>query len=196
MDFQPVYSLDGLEVRQQNKRPTIVGRFPYNALAVLSDRGTVRKETIKPGAFDYALKDPARDVNLLVGHSFDRPVASKLGGSLTFEDGEEFLQFVATIPEGAERASHITDLLIMLGSGLIKGISPGFRVPPKDVVPNAEKLIPEPGNPGVMIRQLFQLLLYELSFVTRPAYEASQAELRSLRNLETRPTHPVRRFLP
>lgn len=196
MDFQPVYSLDGLEVRQQNKRPTIVGRFPYNALAVLSDRGTVRKETIKPGAFDYALKDPARDVNLLVGHSFDKPVASKLSGTLEFNDTEDFLEFIATIPEGAERATHITDLLIMLGSGLIKGISPGFRVPPKDVVPNAEKLIPEPGNAGVMIRVLAQLLLYELSFVTRPAYEASQAELRSLRNLETRPMRTLRRFLP
>lgn len=196
MDHQSVYSLDGLEIREKNKRPVISGRFKYNDLAVLSDRGTVRKETILPGAFDYALKDPTRDVNLLVGHSFDRPVASKLGGSLTFEDGEDFLEFIATIPEGAERATHITDLLIMLGSGLIKGISPGFRVPPKDVVPNAESLRPEPGNPGVMIRVLAQLLLYELSFVTRPAYEASQAELRSLRNLETRPTRPVRRFLP
>lgn len=191
MDFQPVYSLDGLEVRQQNNRPTIVGRFPYNALAVLADRGTVRKETIKPKAFDFAIKDPARDVHLLVGHSFDKPIASKLTGNLEFNDTEEFLEFIATIPEGAERASHITDLLIMLGSGLIKGVSPGFRVPPKDAVPNAESLVPEPGNPGVMIRVLAQLLLYELSFVTRPAYEASRAELRSLRNLETRPTRRI-----
>lgn len=191
MDFQPVYSLDGLEVRQKNKQPVIAGRFPYNALAVLADRGTVRKETIKPKAFDYAIKDPERDIHLLVGHSFDRPVASKLSGSLEFNDTEDFLEFIAQIPPGAERATHITDLLVMLGSGLIKGISPGFRVPPKDVVPNAESLIPEPGNPGVMIRVLSQLLLYELSFVTRPAYEASQAELRSLRNLETCPTRRV-----
>lgn len=192
MDYRPVYSLDGLEIRKKSGLPTLVGKFPYNQLAVLADRGTVRKETIKPKAFDYAIKDPDRDIHLLVGHSFDKPVASKLSGSLEFNDTEDFLEFIATIPPGAERATHITDLLVMLGSGLIKGISPGFRVPPKDVVPNAESLIPEPGNPGVMIRVLSQLLLYELSFVTRPAYEASQAELRSLRNLETRPARPIR----
>lgn len=186
MELWPAIPVSGLEVRAQNKRPTIVGRFPYKALAVLSDRGTVRKETIEPGAFSFAINAPERDVHLLVGHSFDKPVASKKSGNLEFNDTEEFLEFIATIPEGAERATHITDLLIMLGAGLIKGISPGFRVPPKEVVPGAEKLIPEPGNPGVMIRQLFQLLLFELSLVTRPAYEESQAELRSMRNLETR----------
>ncbi|MCV2446548.1 HK97 family phage prohead protease [Paracoccus sp. DMF] len=55
-------------------------------------------------------------------------------------------------------------------------------------MPGAEKLIPEPGNPGVMIRQLFQLVLYELSLVTLPAYRESQAELRALRLPETRRT--------
>lgn len=66
-------------------------------------------------------------------------------------------------------------------------------MPPKNVVPEAEKLIPGPGNPGVRIRVLAQLLLYELSFVTRPAYETSRAELRSRRNLGTR---PMRRIIP
>ena len=44
-----------------------------------------------------------------------------------------------------------------------------------------------------MIRMLSALVLYELSLVTRPAYEASMAELRA------KPTaaalHPFRRFL-
>lgn len=196
MDFQPVFSLDGLEVRQKSGLPVVAGRFPYNALAVLNDRGTVRKETIKPGAFKYALEDKDRDVHILVGHDWDKPLGSKLGGNVEFQDTEDFLEFVATIPAGAARATYITDFLVMLSSGFIKGISPSFRLPPKDVVPNAEKLIPEPGNPGVMIRQLFQLLLYEISYVTLPAYRASEAEMRSLRNLETRPTRPMRRFLP
>lgn len=185
MDFLPyAIPVDGLEVRQHDKRPQIRGRFPYRELAVLADRGKVRKETILPGAFSYALEDPKREVHLLVGHSFDKPVASKLSGSLHFKDTEDFLEFIATIPEGAERATHITDLLVMLGTGLITGISPGFRVPPLE---KAEWLDPEPGNPGVFIRVLAQLMLYELSLVTRPAYEASQAELRSMRHLETRP---------
>ena len=40
-----IWDVDVLEVRQRNKRPLIAGRFPYGALAVMSDRGTVRKET-------------------------------------------------------------------------------------------------------------------------------------------------------
>lgn len=180
MERRAIWAAQSLEVRQQGGRPTIFGRFPYKALAVLSDRGTVRKESILPGAFDFTLKDPDRDVNLLVGHSFDRPLASKRSGTMEFNDTEDFLEFIATIPEGAERATHVTDVLAMVGAGLIKGVSPGFRVPPKDVVPDAERLVPEPGNPGVMIRELSSLLLYELSLVTRPAYEQSEAELRAI----------------
>lgn len=182
MEIRAIWAAD-LEVRQQDKRPVIAGRFPYNALATLADRGTVRKESILPGAFDFALQDPDREVNLLFGHSFDKPLASKRDGSLEFNDTEEFLEFVATIPEGAERASHVTDALAMLGAGLVKGVSPGFRVPPKDVVPDAETLEPEPGNPGVMIRKLSALVLFELSLVTRPAYEQSEAELRAMQHM-------------
>ena len=180
MECRAIWAAQSLEVRQQGGRPVIAGRFPYKTLAVLSDRGTVRKETILPGAFDFTLNDPDRDVNLLVGHSFDRPLASKLSGTMEFNDTEDFLEFVATVPEGAERATHVNDALAMVGAGLIKGVSPGFRVPPKEVVPDAERLVPEPGNPGVMIRELSALLLYELSLVTRPAYEESEAELRAL----------------
>lgn len=187
MDLLPAYALQGLEVREKGKSPVIRGLFPYRELAVMADRGKVRKETIEPEAFSFSIKAPEREINLLVGHSFDKPVASKLNGTLEFNDTEEFLEFFAMIPPGLERATHITDLLIMLAQGLIKGISPGFRVPPKDVVPDAESLIPEPGNPSVFIRVLRQLLLYELSLVTRPAYEAATAELRNMRRLDDRP---------
>lgn len=194
METRTTWEVADLEVRQQKGRPRIFGRFPYNTWAVLSDRGAVRKESIEPGAFSYDLENPLSEISLLFGHSFDKPLASRLGGSLTFEDSEEFLSFVAEIPEGAERASHVVDALAMLGAGLIRGISPGFRVPPKDVVPHAESLVPEPGNPGVFIRTLKALRLFELSLVTRPAYEASTAELRALNRLYV--THSTaKRFL-
>lgn len=194
LETRLIFPTEGLEVRQQGGLPTITGKFPYKSLAVLSDRGAVRKESIEPGAFSFTLDDPERDVHLLVGHSFDKPLASRKAGSLTLKDTEDFLEFVAQIPEGAERASHVTDALAMLGAGLIQGVSPGFRVPPKDVVPDAERLVPEPGNPSVFIRKLFQLMLFELSLVTRPAYEQSRAELRAL---DAAPRDPLRRvWLP
>ena len=187
METRMIWEADTLEVRQKDRRPIIAGRFPYKALAVLSDRGTVRKETILPGAFSYALGDKNREINLLLGHSFDKPLASKLAGTLTLKDKEDFLEFIATIPEGAERATHVTDALAMIGAGLIRGVSPGFKVPPKDVVPDAEKLVPEPGNPSVMIRTLAQLVLFELSLVTRPAYQDAEAELRAMNFQQPKP---------
>lgn len=180
MESRAIWAASDLEVRRKGGRPKIVGRFPYNTWAVLSDRGTVRKEEIEPGAFDFTLQDVTREINLLFGHSFDKPLASRKAGSLVLKDTPEALTFEATISPELETVSHVRDALSMVGAGLVTGVSPGFRVPPKDVVPDAERLEPEPGNPGVMIRKLSALVLYELSLVTRPAYEQSQAELRAL----------------
>lgn len=191
LETRLIFPTERLEVRQLGGRPTITGRFPYKSLAVMSDRGAVRKETIEPGAFAYTLDDLDRDVHLLVGHSFDKPLASRKAKSLTLKDTEDFLEFIAQIPEGADRASHVVDALAMLGAGLIQGVSPGFRVPPREVVPKAEKLEPEPGNPSVFIRRLFQLMLFELSLVTRPAYEQSRAELRALDSMSPRALRPL-----
>ena len=46
------------------------------------------------------------------------------------------------------------------------------------MVPDAERLIPEPGNPGVSIREINQAVLYELSIVSRPAYASTKLDLR------------------
>ena len=178
-----------LEVRRAGKRPKIVGSIPYKTLATISDRGKVRKETIEPGAFAFALADETREINLLFGHSFDRPLASRRGGGLILADTPEALEFEASIAPELEEVTHIRDALNMLEAGLVTGVSPGFSVPPRDVVPDAERLVPEPGNPGVFIRSLSALVLYELSLVTRPAYEASEAELRAMQT----PAHPVRK---
>ncbi|QFT80832.1 Caudovirus prohead protease [Roseovarius sp. THAF27] len=178
----------GLELRRQGKRPVIAGRFNFNELATLADRGRVRKERIAPGAFDFTLRNEDREVNLLFGHSFDMPLASRRNGSLVLRADDEALTFDATIDPALEDVTHIRDALAMLGAGLVTGISPGFRVPPKEAVPDNERLDPEPGNPKVLIRTILALVLYELSLVTRPAYEASQAELRALQQA----AHPVR----
>lgn len=180
MEQRAIWPAAGLEVRREGKRPRIMGRFPYGSLAVLADRGKVRKERIMPGAFEFTLSDPDAEVNLLYGHSFDRPLASRQAGSLVLKDTEEALTFEAAIEPDLEDVTHVRDALAMLGAGLVTGISPGFRVPPKETVPENERLDPEPGNESVFIRTLLALVLYELSLVTRPAYRDSQAELRAM----------------
>ena len=177
-----------LEYRQRGR--TITGSFPYNSRATLSDRGSVRKETFRSQAFSYAVDDPAREINLLGGHSFGQPVASKHAGSLKLSDTPAALEFRATLPPERDQPSWIVDLVKSIRAGLIRGISPGFRVPPSDVVPDAERLIPEVGNPGVMIREIAQAVLFELSLVTRPAYPATNVDLRAASAAVETPTPP------
>jgi HK97 family phage prohead protease len=164
------------------------GRFPYGRRAVLSDGGRTgrpQKEVIAPRAFAYRVDDPKEDIHLLVGHSYDAPLASKSTGTLTLKDTASALTFEAMIaPEMAE-VSWVRDILRTIGAGLAVGISPGFRIPPARAVPKAEDIEEEedegPGseNRGAIIRTILQALLYELSIVTRPAYPDAQVELRN-----------------
>ena len=177
--------IDGqLEIRQGGRE--LRGVFPYNSLATVSDRLKTRKETFSPGAFAFSIAEAQAKrarIDLLDGHSFDRPLANTIDESVTFseiptENGGLSLVFEATLPVEARQTSYMRDLLLKIESGLARGISPGFRVPPKSVVANAETLEPEPGNPAVNIRRINQAVLFEMSIVTRAAYGDSIVESR------------------
>jgi len=177
-----------LELRRANDGGArLSGRFPYGKPAVLSDGGRTgrpRKEIIARGAFSYRVDDPKEDIHLLVGHSYDRPLASKGTGTLSFQDTAAALLFRAIItPEIADTA-HGRDALALIGSGLAVGLSPGFRIPPERAVPNAEEITeeddkPEEGMHRAIIRTIFAALLYEFSLVVRGAYPDAQIEARS-----------------
>ena len=68
-----------LEIRQDGR--TISGYFPYGSgsMAVVADRGKVRKEYFRPRAFRFAVEDPTREINLLVGHDYGS--LSRLSGA-------------------------------------------------------------------------------------------------------------------
>ncbi|MCF7746996.1 hypothetical protein GLP43_05370 [Sulfitobacter sp. M39] len=178
----------GLEVR---KRATgalaLHGRFPYGVPAVLSDGGRTgrpRKEIIAPRAFSYRVDRPQEDIHFLIGHSYDRPLASRGAGTLDLTDSDEALSFVATITLEMQEVSWVRDFLAALAAGLIMGLSPGFRIPPERAVKDAETVEDEGHNPAngthnALIRTVNAALLYELSAVTRPAYSEAQIESRS-----------------
>ena len=185
-DMHPYYPCK-IEVRNNGGVSSIVGEFLYNDIATISDRGTVRKETFSPGAFDFVLQDEARDVHLLSGHSFDKPLASRSGRSLMLESTKAALLFEAILPDVSARPSWMDDAIRALAVGLVGGVSPGFRVPPKSVVPDAEELVDEEGNPDVKIRRINHAVLYELSLVTRPAYGGTDVDIRSMQEKEEVP---------
>ena len=136
----------------------------------------VRKETIKPGAFQFAIEDPTREIHALVGHDYSKPLGSKLSGSALFQDTPEAL--TVEIPE-LPPTNYAREAHTLVAAGLMAGVSPRFIVPGPDTVPDAETVIPEPGNPAVGIREISAAVLLEISLVTRPAYQDSAAEARS-----------------
>ena len=149
-----------LELRQFGGARTISGTFPYNRLGTVADRGRVRKERINSRAFSFAIREePERRIDFLVGHDFDKPIASRQSGSLVIEDADDAVRFVATLP--ADPPSWVTDAEKAIRAGTMTGLSPGFRVPPRTAVMNAEELLPEPGNPGVQIRQVNQAVVID-----------------------------------
>lgn len=116
------------------------------------------------------------------------PLASKATGTLSLRDTATAVLIEATITRAIAETTHGRDALALLAAGLAVGISPGFRIPPRRAVPEAEEIEEEPddgtldpqGQPrrGAIIRRIKAALLYELSIVTRPAYPDAQIEAR------------------
>ena len=247
LDRQTSLILPGkLEIRQDGEGiEELAGAFPYDETAIISDRGSVRKERFGPDAFGWQIREFAklqrrasdeidrlikeegaragrkqaakqtttqqvqdallsgarqestrlltsaalkeirqqlerRNIHLLSGHNFNSPMASLLGRTLAITSTRKALTFVAKLPPLGSRPTYMVDILKGIESGLVTGLSPGFRVPPSTAVAIAEKLIPEPGNQGVMIRQILAAVLYEISLVTRPAYSGTDIDVRAM----------------
>ncbi|WP_428927871.1 HK97 family phage prohead protease [Marinibacterium sp. SX1] len=161
----------GLEVRTSAGGATVLrGRFPYSVPTTLQGGRERRREVFQARAFGTSLADGG-DVHLLVHHDFDRPLASRAAGSLDLTDDDDALTFEARISPELVDVSHVRDFLGTLRAGLVKGISPGFRVP------QGGDLVKRDGDG--LIRVVRSADLVEISAVTKPAYPAAQVEARS-----------------
>jgi uncharacterized protein len=174
----------GLELRAaRDGSRRLSGRFPYGSLAVLSDggkNGRPRKEQFAPKAFAYRINKANEDIHILVGHDYDRPLASRRAGTLELNDTDEALTFEALIKPEMLDTPYVQNFFGAFAAGLIGGISPGFRIPPERTVPNAEQVSEEDPKLGTaLIRTVFAALLYELSLVVVPAYKDTEVEART-----------------
>lgn len=168
MLFGGVAQGGALELRQQeNGGVRITGRFPYNSETMLA---TGRFERFAARAFGAKIAG-AGDVHFLVQHDFTQPLASRSAGTLELRDTAQALEFDATITPEVASTTWARDFLSANAAGLIKGLSPGFRVAPGgDTV--------ERRSDGVL-RTVRAADLMELSAVTVPAYPAAQLEARN-----------------
>ena len=119
------------------------------------------------------------NVHILAGHDFGRPLGDMKRGTARVIDSDDAIRFELDLPDEADTASYFEDVIREVRSKRAGGVSPGFRIPPSNVVPDAERLIPEPGNPAVSIREIHSAILYEMSIVSRPAYASTKLDLRS-----------------
>jgi len=171
----------GLEVRgMPGSVVTLSGIFPYDKPATLSDggrKGRPRKERIAKKAFAYRIETPSdhggkKDIHLLSGHDYGKPLASIRSGTLDVKDTSKGVTFTATIAPEMQEVSYVKDVLAAVNAGLAIGISPGFRLPPERRVSLPEIIEdegydPENGAFNAIIRTVTAALLYEFSIVTR-----------------------------
>ena len=178
---------------------------PGRRMATVADRGKTRKERIGPDAFGWQLREfekvqkemarvideavdkarveilkqelERRNIHILSGHSFDKPLGDLKSGTARVSSTAEAVSFEVDLPD--RMPSYFEDAIRMIEARLAGGISPGFRVPPASAVANAETFEPEPGNPGVQVRVINQAVLHELSIVTRPAYSETGVDVRA-----------------
>ena len=183
-------------------------------MATVMNRGRVRKERIAPDAFGWQIREfeklqgelsqaigdavdearvqvlrqeiERRNIHVLAGHSYDRPMGDMLRSGARVQSTREAVEFEIELPDESNQPSYMRDAVAMVRAGLIGGISPGFRVPPRAVVPNGERLEPEPGNPAVQVRVIENAVLSELSIVTRPAYSETDIDVRALEAIPPR----------
>ncbi len=195
----PVFE-SGLELRAAGDGTRrLKGRFPYGKRAVMDSGGKGRrpkKEEFAPKSLSFAVDDPDRDIHLLIGHSFDKPLASKKAKTLILTDTDEALNFEAILVPEILRTTWAQDFVNGFLAGLIMGISPGFRVAPPEVVDPAEDVTEEDPSLGeALIRTIFAAILFELSIVTRPAYHETELDMRSWSAPPVRGlVHPLNRW--
>ncbi len=177
-------AIGALEIRAaQDGSRRLKGTFPYEKRAVLSDGGKTgrpRKEKFRRKAFAYRIEKPDEEIHLLIGHDYNRPLASRGAGTFFVSDTPEAVIFEAIILPELQRAPYVQDFFAGFAVGLIVGISPGFQIPPQRIDPNAEETTEEDPSEGrALIRTINSALLYEFSLVTVPAYKETTVEERA-----------------
>lgn len=185
----PAYPASGVEVRARGRG--LSGRFEYGKDRVTRDRGRRRKVRVNAGAFSWQMRKWAelqtelnqtiaeaieeglddarairetREVNLLAGRSYDRPLASLHAGTLRLEDTDEALAFeVDQFPD----TSYAADLRAGMEAGAADyGVDALYSIPPADVVPDAVRIETEPDT-GVEIEVVHKAVLQALAVVSR-----------------------------
>lgn len=163
--------IGSLELRTEGGETRLRATFPYGRETVLAElRGRERREVIAARAFSDRI-ERGEDVHFLAGHDFNKPLASRSAGTLSLTETDDALTVDATISADMAQVSYVRDFLSAHSAGLVRGLSPGFRVRP------GGETVEERGN--AVLRTIRAADLIEISAVTKPAYPQAQIEARN-----------------
>lgn len=157
-------NLGALEVRSEGGATHLRATFPYGAQTELAPG---RHEVIAPRAFAARI-EAGGEIHLLSGHDYNKPLASTAAGNLSLRDTDAALEIRATVDGSTTWAA---DFLAAHKAGLIRGLSPGFRV--EDGGDRVER------RGADLLRTVTRASLFEISAVTVPAYPSAQIEARA-----------------
>lgn len=202
-----IYFDGSLEIRARGEGRVLSGKFPYNRTATVRSSGRARKERFASNSMSWQVREfqklqgeladvlkssvdqarkellveqledalERRNTFLLVGHDYNRTVGDMRSGSLSVKHTAQAVELEAQLPAEGDMPSWVRDAVLAVKAGQLRGVSPGFRVGAK----GGERLIPEPGNPGVMIREIQDAVVFEYSLVARPAYSGTDVDARA-----------------
>ena len=202
-----IYFDGSLEIRAKGEGRVLSGKFPYNRTATVRSSGRARKERFASNSMSWQVREfqklqgeladvlkssvdqarkellveqledalERRNTFLLVGHDYNRTVGDMRSGTLKVTHTAQAVELEAELPADGDMPSWVRDAVLAVKAGQLRGISPGFQVGAK----GGERLIPEPGNPGVMIREIQDAVVFEYSLVARPAYSGTDVDARA-----------------
>ena len=196
-----------IEVRAKGFGRMISASFPYNRTATIRSGGRVRKERFNTGSLSWQVREfekvqaelssvikssidkvrkakmveqledtlEKRNTFMLAGHDYGKSIADMRSGTLAVEHTDSAVLLRAEIAAAGEAPTWIEDAVKAIKGGQLRGVSPGFQVPVK----GSERLVPEVGNPGVLIREIDDAVAFEYSLLARPAYAGTGVDVRA-----------------
>jgi uncharacterized protein len=164
----------GIEIREAAKDAVgTIGTISGYA-AVFNSRSEVMwdfVEIIKPGAFARSLKDGA-DVRALAHHEGQQIIGRRSANTLRISEDDKGLKVEIDLPD--TQAGR--DTLTSVKRGDLTGMSFGFET-------MKDNWYRDQAPPGLLVRELMDVNIHEVSVVTWPAYTATSVEARSLEAL-------------
>ena len=169
-----LFAVQSLEVREADGESGAIPMHGYAAMFnsrshILSDWFTgAFVEEIAPGAFQNTIR--SADVRLLINHDPNLVLARTRAETLRLSEDDRGLVTDADMAP----TTYANDLAISLRRGDVSQMSFAFRTIRDEWAETEE---------GMPLRRLLEVSLYDVSVVTYPAYEATEAGLRGMQQV-------------